>query len=108
MHCPEAHVAAEWCSAKAGVPSDMAQAHSHHDDDSHAHQHAPPSGEHVLHFEHCPFCFTHAGSFATLPIPEFIFPLTGAAAAAPPLFLHAPRPLFVWAAPQARAPPSSC
>lgn len=70
--------------------------------------HAPAPGDHGLHVEHCPFCFTHAGSFATLPIPEFIFPLTSAAAFAPQRFLHAPRPLFVWAAPQARAPPFSC
>lgn len=59
-----------------------------------------------MHFEHCPFCFTHAGSFGTPPSAEFTAPLLIGAAIQPTLFLHSPRPLFSWAAAQARAPPA--
>jgi hypothetical protein len=60
----------------------------------------------ALHFEHCPFCVTHAGVFG--------LPATPALAIASPVLLvsHAtlssvPPPLTAlpWATPQSRAPP---
>lgn len=61
---------------------------------------------HGLHLEDCPFCLTHANAVglppASIPVPLVLsssFPL-------PALFYQSPRPLFVWAAPQSRAPPA--
>lgn len=59
-----------------------------------------------LHFEHCPFCFTHGGSVGLLPTAGFLIPAASRDEALPPLYYHAPRPLFIWAAAQSRAPPS--
>lgn len=63
--------------------------------------HAP-----ALHFEHCPFCFTHAGSFS-LPASETLSPLATAAYVArmPLRFYQCASPIFVWDAAQPRAPP---
>jgi len=59
-----------------------------------------------LHFEHCPFCFTHAGSLG-LPVTEAsAFPSASAISAMPALFYSAPAPLFVWIRSQPRAPPA--
>lgn len=80
-----------------------------HEHTAHASHDAPasqPSADHTLHFEHCPFCFTHAGSFGTAPTAEFVTPLGTGSEVLPLLFFHSPHPLFSWAAPQARAPPS--
>ncbi|MFL6718139.1 MAG: DUF2946 domain-containing protein [Burkholderiaceae bacterium] len=80
-----------------------------HEHDVHASHEAPASqssADHALHFEHCPFCFTHAGSFGTAPTAEFVTPLISGSAVLPLLFFHSPHPLFSWAAPQARAPPA--
>lgn len=67
---------------------------------------APAGQDHGLHFEHCPFCFTHAGSFGAPPTAEFTVPLAVGATVIPQLFLLSPRPLFTWATAQARAPPA--
>ena len=64
-----------------------------------------PAGGHDFHFEHCPFCFTHAGSFATPPPNVIAVPVVIGSPVSPILFFHSPRPLFTWAAAQARAPP---
>ena len=80
-----------------------------HQHDMHASHEAPTSqssADHALHFEHCPFCFTHAGSFGTAPSAEFVTPLLTGSAVLPLLFFRSPHPLFSWAAPQARAPPA--
>lgn len=80
-----------------------------HEHDMHA-SHTPPesqsSADHNLHFEHCPFCFTHAGSFGAPPTVAFVTPLAIGSPVLPRLFFQASHPLFVWAAPEARAPPS--
>lgn len=63
-----------------------------------------PTGS--LSVEHCPYC-AHGNALTTLlPAPIAVFAVPLAAAAPPPLFLHAPRTLFAWAAAQPRAPPA--
>lgn len=95
----------EFCSADSTDSNDSAVSQLHDAHAHHEHQGAPTFDDHRLHFEHCPFCFTHAGTFGTPPVPEFVVPLLVGSAVLPNLFLHSPRLLFIWAAPQARAPP---
>ncbi|MDB5823483.1 MAG: hypothetical protein JWR21_2187 [Herminiimonas sp.] len=83
MPTPKTHLAAEHASAS----------------------HSPASHSPATHFEHCPFCFTHAGSFGLPFVASIVIPALGAATIAPFLFYRAPRPLFAWTAPQSRAPP---
>ena len=56
-------------------------------------------------FEHCPYCFTHAGSFALLPAADLPLAIPGADTVFPPLFYRAPRTLFVWSSGNPRGPP---
>lgn len=59
----------------------------------------------VFPAERCPFCSTHGGAPA-LPATQIMpFSLNGTIEEVPSLYLHAPRPLFIWAASQPRAPP---
>lgn len=58
------------------------------------------------HLEHCPFCATHAASFALPPGAGLLLALIETQTTHPPLFFQSPRPLSVWAAPQSRAPPA--
>lgn len=58
------------------------------------------------HFEHCPFCFTHAGSFGLAPVVFFTNQMGTSAALRPALFYCLPQPLFVWRSAQPRAPPA--
>lgn len=60
----------------------------------------------TLHLEHCPFCATHAGSFALPPGPSFSMPLLDTPQSHPFLFYRSPRPLSIWTAAQSRAPPA--
>ncbi|HJV74045.1 MAG TPA: DUF2946 domain-containing protein [Noviherbaspirillum sp.] len=69
-----------------------------------AHHHSAPAKD-GMHFEHCPFCFTHAAAWGLPPSGEIVIPLVMASAAYPSLFFHSPRPLFAWASAQPRAPP---
>lgn len=57
--------------------------------------------------QHCPYCLTHAGSFALLATvpPALLTP--NLSYTLPPLFYHAPRPLFAWATSHPRAPPTA-
>lgn len=59
----------------------------------------------LLAAERCPFCATHAHfpALPSSPVPPFA--LRGGSESFPSLFFFAPRPLFVWAAAQPRAPP---
>ncbi|MGZ3254925.1 MAG: DUF2946 domain-containing protein [Burkholderiaceae bacterium] len=59
----------------------------------------------AIHFEHCPFCFTHAGSVGLPPSTDLTLPIASNALPLPSLFYQSPRPLFLWAAAQSRAPP---
>lgn len=54
----------------------------------------------------CGWCATHA-PVPGVPVAAQASLLPVVAASVPPAFLHAPRPLFVWAAAQSRAPPLS-
>ncbi|WP_426074252.1 DUF2946 domain-containing protein [Janthinobacterium sp. DSP2-3-3] len=65
-----------------------------------------PSIDPVVHaFEHCPYCFTHAGSFALLSTSDLSLSIPSARAVFPPLFYRAPRTLFVWSSGNPRGPP---
>jgi hypothetical protein len=59
----------------------------------------------VHDMQHCPFCHTHAASFA-LPV-AFDAPLAVTAGhdVFPPLFYQSPKPLFSWSRPHPRGPP---
>jgi hypothetical protein len=59
-----------------------------------------------VHFEHCPFCSTHAGFFGPPPSGETVIPLMTGSPARPVLFSHSPHPLFAWLTAQPRAPPA--
>lgn len=72
---------------------------------THAGTHHSAPAKDGMHFEHCPFCFTHASSFGLPPSGQIIIPIMNGADARPALFFHSPRPLFAWAAAQPRAPP---
>jgi hypothetical protein len=69
-------------------------------------QRKPAEAPSSAHGEHCPYCLTHAASFALPPVPPLIFPvwplptdfLPGCEAVAPTA--------VAWLAPAARAPPS--
>lgn len=67
---------------------------------------APSTLPKASHFEHCPFCFTHAGSFALVQSVPATLHEVGGFSEFPFLFLQAPRLLFVWVTAQARAPPA--
>jgi hypothetical protein len=56
--------------------------------------------------QHCPYCLTHAGSFALLSDAPSLLINPDLSYSLPALFYHAPRPLFAWAASNPRAPPT--
>lgn len=58
------------------------------------------------HFEHCPFCYTHAGSFGLAPIIFFTNHMGMSEALRPALFYRSPQSLFVWKSALPRAPPA--
>jgi hypothetical protein len=59
-----------------------------------------------FHFEHCPFCSMHGGTVGLLPTAGFTLPVASGEQPLPSLFYQSPRPLFIWAAAQSRAPPA--
>jgi len=59
----------------------------------------------IKHTEHCPFCMTHAGSFALPPTLAPVLPVQVQQSLVPSLFYESHSPLFVWASVQSRAPP---
>ncbi len=65
-----------------------------------------PVQQQTLHMEHCPFCATHAGSFALPPGPGLRIAVLDAPESHPPLFYRSPRPLSIWTSAQSRGPPS--
>jgi hypothetical protein len=62
-------------------------------------------GKPSLHFEHCPYCFTHAGTFAMPATPVFSLPVVKANFPFPQLYYQSSQPLFAWSSAQPRAPP---
>jgi Protein of unknown function (DUF2946) len=81
------------------VPAESDMADHHHASASHT------PADKGMHFEHCPFCFTHAGSFGLSPVAALTHPVVNGSSEFPSLFYQSPQPLFVWATAQARAPP---
>jgi len=55
--------------------------------------------------QHCPYCLTHAGSFALMADVQPLITNPDLSYSLPELFYHAPRPLYAWAASNPRAPP---
>lgn len=66
---------------------------------------SPDSHSSGLHFEHCPFCFTHAGSFGLAPFTAVMATADTGASLLPILFYRSPERLFAWTVSQPRAPP---
>jgi hypothetical protein len=65
----------------------------------------PPTMSHV--FDHCPYCNTHADSFALpTPSPAPLMPAPGFRTF-PSLFYQAHQPLFAWTVANPRAPPAA-
>jgi hypothetical protein len=71
-----------------------------------ADEQVPAKSGGASHFDHCPFCSTHAGA-AGLPPAASALPLDTGAHARPQLFLRAPPSQFAWDPAQARAPPAA-
>lgn len=67
---------------------------------------ADPLTHASAHLEHCPFCATHAASFALPPSTGALIALIDTQETHPFLFLQSPRPLSIWIAAQSRAPPA--
>ncbi len=68
-------------------------------------QETPAHGEPASAFEHCPFCQNHGGMTGLPPSVALVIPAFQGSFPLPILFYQAPRPLFVWASAQSRAPP---
>ncbi|WP_334190449.1 DUF2946 domain-containing protein [Noviherbaspirillum sp.] len=102
-------------SHDGGHPQDMGDhaSHEHAVHSHHAAAHGPDTAGELskdshssgLHFEHCPFCFTHAGSFGLAPFSAVIVAPAAGASILPVLFYRSPSRLFAWTAAQPRAPP---
>lgn len=59
-----------------------------------------------MKMDHCPLCVMHADHAGLPPPAVALLPAMRLKDVTPSLFLHAPRPLPVWAAALARAPPT--
>lgn len=66
----------------------------------------PAPAHKMSHFEHCPFCLSHAVALGLPSDANLKLPAITGMHIVPSLFHHAPRPLFAWAAAQPRAPPA--
>jgi hypothetical protein len=67
----------------------------------------PASAAGGAHLDHCPLC-CQLGAAPVLPSADPAeLPLLDRGDFVPALFAQSPRPLFAWAAPQSRAPPSA-
>lgn len=58
------------------------------------------------HQADCPLCWLHHTAWAPAPNVPSHGVLQGLSQAVPSLFLHAPKPLYAWATPHSRGPPS--
>jgi hypothetical protein len=54
---------------------------------------------------YCPFCSTHAASFALPPAAAALFQVAGGKHVRPLLFYQSPEPLAIWSNAHSRAPP---
>lgn len=99
---------AEICHGSESPP-DGSAGHKHAEVEPSVKQGHTSTGGHseqAFHFEHCPFCFTHAGSFTIEPHSYFFLPLVRDLSVRPELFYVSTYPLFSWAAAHARGPPA--
>ncbi len=64
-----------------------------------------PRSQAASHFDHCPFCLNHAGEIGVMQNPLLLFALRIERESYPDRFYQSPRPLFIWASAQSRAPP---
>ena len=67
----------------------------------------PSTDSPLHHLEHCPFCITHAGTFALPAASTTLLAIEGGHDLFPALFYHSPSPLFSWSAARPRGPPAS-
>lgn len=112
-HCPENIEVAESQHLETGSAGTHGLHMQASEDSDHLVHVAMPSGvshtghgsESGWHFEHCPFCFTHAGSFGLAPVIFFTNQMGTSVALRPALFYRSPQPLFAWRSAQPRAPP---
>ena len=65
----------------------------------------PASRDTLAEAAHCPFCSTHAASFALPPAAALVFAVDSGARIRPLLFYRSPSPLPIWTDAQSRAPP---
>jgi hypothetical protein len=63
------------------------------------------SGKLHKNMNHCGYCVAHAAAHGLPPPPAVAFAPAAGRDAYPPLYYHAPRPLFPWSLAQPRAPP---
>lgn len=66
----------------------------------------PAPAEKSLHFEHCPFCISHAVAMGIPSTNPIALPVVAGTPVVPVLFYQASHPLFAWTAAQPRAPPA--
>lgn len=59
------------------------------------------------HVDHCPLCGNLSGPLALPSASTRDVPASDAGSFEPPLFAHAPRPLFAWRTAQPRGPPTA-
>jgi hypothetical protein len=62
-------------------------------------------GNKSMPMEHCPYCFTHAGSFGIMPSHDVVVVKLALSQPYPQLFYRSPYPLFAWLRANPRAPP---
>jgi hypothetical protein len=58
-----------------------------------------------MSMDHCPYCFTHAGSFGIISHLELAISPLALSQPLPRLFYQSPYPLFAWVSSSPRAPP---
>ena len=60
----------------------------------------------MLHMEHCPYCFMHAGSVGIIQTTGLQFAAIDCSQDSPQLYSFSPQAALPWAASRSRAPPS--
>jgi hypothetical protein len=66
---------------------------------------APAPADQLSHLKHCPFCSMHGGTTGLPPSEHIALIPASGDEIRPARYYQSPRPLFVWAAAQSRAPP---
>ncbi|HEY8085274.1 MAG TPA: DUF2946 domain-containing protein [Methylophilaceae bacterium] len=64
-----------------------------------------PAQNKPMAMEHCPYCFSHAGSFGVMPSHDLAIVKLALSQPYPQLFYRSPYPLFAWISANPRAPP---